>query len=250
MPKYQLKQAGIWIASIIVISGIVYGFSILASKAAQKKMLGTPLSVPVETNEWIKGNSQAPITLVEYSDYQCATCITFVPIIKELLREYDSQLRVVYRHFPLLTHPSSFKAAQAAEAAGKQGKFWEMSDKLYTTANEWRDSEDPTENFRKYAQDLSLDLEQFSNDYQSEETKQAVQADIDSGTKSQLQGTPTFFLNGYSINLPRSYQQFEQLIEKSRPQEETTPTPNLNTGEEEANTNNQTPQPPGEQDER
>lgn len=250
MRKDQLKQISLWVAAIIVISGMVYGFSILASKAAQKKSLGTPLSQPVAADEWVKGNVQAATTLVEYSDYACPTCVTFNPIVKEVLRANENKLRVVFRHFPLPVHKNSFKAAQAAEAAGKQGKFWEMSDRLFSTAEDWNKLEDPEAKFKEFAKDLGLNEEQFIGDYRSDPVRQAVQADLDSGNASQVQGTPTFFLNGFSITLPRSYQDFIKIIQNAGKQAESTPSAQIKGGSEEQKPADATPQPEGKQDDR
>lgn len=163
-----------------------------------------------------KGNQQAPAVLVEYSDFQCPACAATYPLLKRLSEELPDTLYLVYRHFPLKQiHPNAQPAAEAAEAAAKQGKFWEMHDSLFNTQTDWTGLNNPEEFFINLASSLGLDLETFKTDLRSKETQNRVDRDYKSGIASGIPGTPTFFLNGTRISNPGTYEQFKQLIEST-----------------------------------
>lgn len=170
---------------------------------------------PVDDKDWTRGNKNAPAVLVDYSDFQCPSCGVFHPILKKLESDLGPEkLRFVYRNFPLtMIHKNAELAAEAAEAAGKQGKFWEMHDKLFETQNAWSEQNDPKNIFIGYAADLKLNKDQFEKDLASDEVKKAVQEDVDSGNEAKVDATPTFFLNGKQISLPSSYEEFKNLVE-------------------------------------
>jgi protein-disulfide isomerase len=122
--------------------------------------------------------------------------------MKQLHATYGDNLRIIYRNFPLTSiHANAHLAAQAAEAAGKQGKFFLMHDKLFEEQNSWNDLENPTGTFIQYASALGLNIEQFTTDLESTEVKQAIADDIASGTRSNVNSTPTFFVNGTELTI-------------------------------------------------
>jgi len=150
------------------------------------------LALPVSDRDHILGPETATVTLLEYGDYECPYCGLAHPIVKELLRRFGDQLRFVFRHFPLIqVHPHAEHAAQAAEAAGRQGKFWEMHDYLF----EHQDALDDT-NLVLYAIDLNLDLPRFEQDFGDPAIIEHIREDVLSGIQSGVNGTPTFFING------------------------------------------------------
>ncbi len=172
----------------------------------------------ISQDEWIKGNPNAPVTLVEYSDFQCPTCGTYYPLLKELNAEFKDQLRIVYRHYPLDSHAHAEIAAQAAEAAGKQGQFWRMHDLIFNQQKDWSERVGSARSiFIGYAQEIGLDMARFEADLDSKEVRQAVEADRRSGDRLGVDGTPTFFLNGVKIQNPRGYNPFKNMIEKAIP---------------------------------
>ena len=185
----------------------------------------TPVEVPSEAtvvleNEWIKGNPEAAVTLIEYGDFQCPACAAYAPLVKQVSEEMTDTLRVVYRHYPLTQiHPNAIPAAQAAEAAGMQGKFWEMHDMLYEKQEEWSEQSNAEELFISYAEELELDIEKFKSDYDSSEVRDAIAADTVLGNQTGVSGTPTFVLNGQSIRAPQSVEAFKALIESAIPTE-------------------------------
>lgn len=150
------------------------------------------LTLPVGPRDHIVGRPDAPVTLVEYGDYECPFCGQAHIVVSELIRHFGPQLRYVYRHFPIATaHPHAQLAAEAAEAAGAQGKFWEMHNMLFTHQNAL---DQPS--LTRYAGLLDLNLAQFSNELAQHVHAPRVREDFISGVRSGVNGTPSFFING------------------------------------------------------
>ena len=148
-----------------------------------------PLAGP---DDHIQGPGDAPITLVEYGDYECPYCGMAYPIVKSVQRRLGDQLRFVFRHFPVESaHPHAMHAAQAAEAAGGQGKFWQMHDLLFENQRHLKIA-----HLREYAQRLELDMPRFIAEMDDEIYLQRVREHMAGGTRSHVRGTPTFFING------------------------------------------------------
>jgi protein-disulfide isomerase len=156
-----------------------------------------------------KGNSQAKTILVEFSDFQCPACLAAKPTVDALLRKYPDTLLFAYRHFPLDQHPFAKKAAQAAEAAANQGKFWEMYDALFSNQTQFKD-----ELFPKLAMELNLNMEKFTSDMSSKEASGKVDTDQQAGIALGVNSTPTFFLNGKKLNLT-SFSDLTRIVEES-----------------------------------
>ena len=149
------------------------------------------LTVPVGKDDHIQGPAAAPVTLLEYGDYECPYCGAAYPVVKAITRHFGSKLRFVFRNMPLTEmHPHAELAAEAAEAAAAQGKFWEMHDALYE-----HQSELGPELVRTLAQRLHLDLARFEDDLKSRRFRDHVKRDFMSGVRSGVAGTPTFFIN-------------------------------------------------------
>ena len=177
--------------------------------------LPVPLIDAVSQSDYSKGNRKAAVILVEYSDFQCPACAAYYPLVKQLSEEFGDKMVFIYRHFPLSQHQNAESAAVAAEAAGRQGKFWEMHDLIFDNQNEWAKSArwSVEDIFVKYAEKLNLDLEKFKADLDLKEIKQKVSKDLESGVNVRVNGTPTFFLNGKKLSTPRSYEEFKEIIE-------------------------------------
>jgi protein-disulfide isomerase len=153
---------------------------------------GPHLTLSVSERDHIQGPEVAPVTLVEYGDYECPYCGQAYAVVKQLQQRLGERLRFVFRNFPLAEmHPHAQQAAEAAEAAGAQGKFWRMHDTLY----EHQRALDHV-HLVKYAGDLGLDTEQFRQALQSQAEAPRVREDFLSGVRSGVNGTPTFFING------------------------------------------------------
>lgn len=165
--------------------------------------------------DWVRGNPQAPKVVVEFSDFQCPACKTFEPLVVQAQQELGDQMVLVYKQFPLTSiHQNSQLAAQAAEAAGLQGKFWEMHDLLFKNQNSWAPEQDPTATFTQYAQELALNTTQFSSDLTSESVKQSISEDQSVGNQLGVNSTPTFYVNGNKLPNVNSYQDFKNFIQQ------------------------------------
>ena len=168
---------------------------------------------------WIKGSKSAQIILVEYSDFQCPACAGYSRITKRLTEELGNDFQLNFRHYPLKKHTNAELAAKSAEAAGRQGKFWEMHDLLFERQKEWtkKNNEDTEKLFVQYAVSLNLNMEQFQSDLHSQAITNKVHNDARNGRRSGVKGTPTFFLNGQKItDNPRNYETFRDLILKTK----------------------------------
>lgn len=145
----------------------------------------------------VKGNPTATVTLTEYSDFQCPACAAFVPYVAEMVDMYGDSLQVEYKHFPLITiHPYAVPAARAAEAAGQQGKFWEMHDVLFENQQIWSNSGNPIPMFFNYAEQIGLDMDTFRQHMRSSRIEEKVNDEYKEARSLGLTGTPSFFLNG------------------------------------------------------
>jgi protein-disulfide isomerase len=161
-------------------------------------------TVVVEPSAHVRGPSNSPVTVEEFSDFQCPTCARMHPVTKQLLAKYPQQVRLVFRHFPLGIHPHAREAARAAEAAGLQGKFWEMADLLYERQAEWSKGAPARPFFISYAQQLGLDLARFQEDIDSTAVAMRVVNDERRAQSRRLGGTPTFIVNGRELRFEES----------------------------------------------
>jgi protein-disulfide isomerase len=150
------------------------------------------LTLPVGERDHVQGPADAPVTLVEYGDYECPYCGRAYPIVKALQARLGDRLRFVFRNFPLTTaHPHAERAAEAAEAAAAHGRFWEMHDRLYEHQRALDDS-----HLERYAADVGLDVARFTGELEAGHHRARVREDFLSGVRSGVNGTPTFFING------------------------------------------------------
>src|SRR6266850_3094222 len=150
------------------------------------------LAIPVSAVDHALGASHAPVTVVEYGDFECPNCKQAAPAVKLLLERFAGRVRLVYRHFPLEeVHPHALQAALAAEAAAGQGKFWPMHDLLFDNQRHLK-----LPQLRGYAQRLELDMLRYDAEMEGELYLQRVREDIEGGSESGVRATPTFFMNG------------------------------------------------------
>lgn len=156
----------------------------------------------------------AKLTLVEFSDYICPACDLVQPIINQLLTEYKDQINFAYRHFPLPQHKNAPLAAQVAEAAGEQGKFFAMSDKLFSTQESWADSDNPKEIFLNFAKELNLDLNQFQKALDEQKFAGKIKQGQEDGLKLGINSTPTFYLNNQKYQGTLDYDSLKKAFEE------------------------------------
>ena len=206
------KKIIFWLAVLVVIGGGLWAVYEYAGQTPSTES-GADLSLPFSKEEWIKGSADAKINLVEYSDFQCPACSAYHPMLEQLSSDFGDRLAFVYRHFPLKRiHPNAEMAARAAEAAGKQGKFWEMHDMIFDNQSNWSGMPSAKSAFVGYAESLGLDKKKFEDDIDSGEVKKSVDDDLASGEDSSVSATPSFYLNGKKITNPQSLDEFRQLI--------------------------------------
>ena len=156
----------------------------------------------------IRGNPSAPVTIVEYGDFQCPYCEKSRPTLKQILETYPQQVRILFKHFPLSFHREAMNGHRASLAAGEQGKFWEMHDMIFADPKQLA-----PETLRKYAETLGLDMTKYDADYKSEGVAKKIEADQAEGRKALVRGTPAFFVNGKMISGAQPFEAFKREID-------------------------------------
>lgn len=210
------KMIAIWGSSLIALGLIVWGIVFLVQHYEPGLSERITIENKIEADDWVTGNRNASVILTEYGDYQCPGCGAYFPLVEHLVAEYKDRIAFVYRHFPLNNiHPHAVSMAIAAEAAGKQGKFWEMHKMIFENQDTWSKLNDVTDTANGYAQALGLKVDQFKTDFKSDALRTKVQNDLDEAIKIGLNSTPTFFVNGVRIEGPRSYEDFKTVLENA-----------------------------------
>ncbi len=163
-------------------------------------------------NKYLAASPSAVVTLVEFGDYQCPACGLYEPYVKKILTDFPGKVTYVFRNYPLPQHKNAPISSYAVEAAGIQGKYWEMHEKMFTTQADWSSVIDPTEMYKGHASELGLNIDQFVSDMDSQKVKDIVKADMNDGNTVRLSETPTFYLNGKKVNLTGDFSSLENLI--------------------------------------
>lgn len=227
MRKQKLKRLAAVVVGITVIVTLVAGALPLLksnSVAPSEPSAARDQILKVKDSDWTRGSKSAPVTFVEYGDFQCPACSAYYPIIKQLQEEYGDRVQFVFRHFPLTTvHRNAAAAARAAQAAGAQGKFWEMHDLLFSRQSSWSESFGAPDIFAQYAQELGLDQGKFKSDTASDAINQAIDADVQGAGDIGVNATPTFFLEGKKLENPRSVEEFKLLLDGALSRAQTPP---------------------------
>lgn len=218
----------LWVHPLIAVLLLTVGFaggyvtrSLTAADAASEVADAQPADAPVAPaaladDDAFLGPADAPITIVEFSDYECPFCKKFRDeTFDALLRHYEGQVRFVYRDFPLMSiHPRAQLAAEVAECAGEQGQYWPMHDALFADQAGWRSAAKPFERFGLYATQLGLDSGAFSECLKSGRFTGEVQADLEAGIALGITGTPTFIINGKKVSGALPFAMFQSLLER------------------------------------
>lgn len=179
---------------VLVVSGMI-GLFVMANggdKSADPGKIDKSALVRSDSNKTGTGKIQ----VVEFGDYQCPACGTVAPVLKQLLEAYDGKISFVFRNFPLSQHKNAMSSAEAAEAAGAQGKYWEMHDKLYETQAEWSSLVDPSDKFAEYATAMGLDGAKIKDAIKNQTYKTKIDKDTADGTTLQVNSTPTTYVDG------------------------------------------------------
>jgi protein-disulfide isomerase len=210
----NIKRFIFWACFIIVLALIVWGLAVAMNKPVVDA-LGTAPDVSLTDN--VTSTSTLPVTLIEYSDFQCPACGAYYPIVERLVAEASTTMRLVYRHFPLSQHLNAELAARASEAAARQGKFWDMHRLLFENQNVWNIYSDAAARaeFARYASQIGLDMALYNADIDSQMVIDRIKGDQNGGVKIGINSTPTFFINGKVISNPQSYEEFKALIDSA-----------------------------------
>jgi len=181
----------------------------LAAAPSQPQPTASPVEFKITKDDHIRGNFDASITLVEFSDFECPFCGRHFPTLNKILSDYQGKVRLVYKHFPLGFHPNAQKAAEASECAWEQGKFWEYHDKVF----ENQASGLSLEKFKQWAKELGLNTKKFNDCLDSGKYAQKVQADYQEGLQKGVNGTPATFVNGQLVSGALPYESFKKIID-------------------------------------
>ena len=210
------------IISVAFIAGAGWFFSHTTQQIADQGQYTIPEAELITADSATKGaTASAQYTLVEFSDLQCPACRDANPEVKSLVAQFPDKIRLIYRHYPLLSiHPNSLAAAYASEAAAEQGKFWEFHDLLFERQDQWAKQRDPQDFFVTVAKELQLNEEQFRADQKKDSVRARVDRDLRLAEQYKLPGTPTFYLNGQKMD----FADIRSLIQASQT---SSPTPEI-----------------------
>ena len=200
---------GIGLATLLILGVGVFLVSKSSSSTAETKPVDAAVLVKADSNKLAGANSKT--TIVEFGDFQCPSCGAVHPMVKEIVTANKDNLTFVYRNFPLTQHKNAQIAAEAAEAAGAQGKYWEMHDKLFDNQDAWSESDKPLDTFVSYAKELELDTEKFRNEVEANKYADKINADQNDGIILGVNSTPTFYIDG--VKFTGDYSNFKSQIE-------------------------------------
>lgn len=197
---------------ILIACMVIFGGILFVTKKDAKSPAGGGSSAQVTNHT--RGEGKSGIVLTEYGDFQCPACGAYYPVVEQVYEKYKDQITFQFRGFPLRQiHPNAMVAHRAAEAASKQGKFWEMYSLTYQNQESWANQSDPTSVFRQFAQSLGINMSQYDTDFKSGAVNDVINADIAEGQKLGITGTPSFLIDGKKIENPRDAEAFNKVIE-------------------------------------
>lgn len=207
-----MKNVPLLIITILGTLALVVGLAVVFSQSATTSKVADQ-TVLNEGAANIQGPAEAKVTIVEFSDLQCPACKAVAPLVKQIAAQYPEDVRVIYRHYPLLEiHPFAELAARASEAAATEGKFWEMHDALFESQELWAkasSADEAQEMMATYAQQIGMDKNAFTEKIQSDTVRDIVARDTALGTQLGVNSTPTLFVNGQKLTAP---QQLPQVV--------------------------------------
>jgi protein-disulfide isomerase len=205
---------------VLIIGFVVYAISKPESSLTSKTNNNRP-KVEADIAKLSDGNSLGPVdakvTLSEFGDYQCPACGQYHKVIKDvILPKYEGKIKFVFLNYPLnQIHDNAQSAAQAAEAAGLQGKFWQMHNLLYERQKDWENQKDPKGKFESYAKEIGLNIDKFREDYASQKVADIINNQAALGDAFKLEGTPSFFVNGVQVDTKSGSDSIGQAIDKA-----------------------------------
>ncbi len=211
----------IWAVAVVVVlvtAGlIVLGVMQPSTPNSSSNFVATTAAA-ITAGDQTEGSPSAKVSIIEYGDFECPACGYIAPIVKQVVANYGDKILFVFRNYPLPQHPDAKIAAQAAEAAGLQGKYWQMHDMLYDKQNDWTTAAPAdvvSKFFDGYASSIGINVTQFDKDINSSQVAKKVANDTASGTAASIDHTPTFFVNLKQIQNPTTYDQFKSVIDQA-----------------------------------
>lgn len=193
-----MDSKGFWIVLAVIIVGF---FGFIMFNKSDKDTAGSSAGSQGSSNYY--GKEDSPVTITEFVDFQCEACYAYYPGVKEVKEKYKDQVRFQVRNFPITSgHQFAMQAARAAEAAARQGKFWEMHDKIFEGQKVWERTQNPQSYFDQYAEEVGLDMEKYRTDRDSSDVAAVINKDLADVKELGGTGTPTFAINGKKVENP------------------------------------------------
>jgi protein-disulfide isomerase len=221
----QANKTTVWFIAgfiVIVTAAVIIAGAYSSGTASNNSNFISTTAPDITSGDWGEGSSSAKVSLIEYGDFECPACGEYFPVVQQLVQNYSSTVRFVFRNFPLYTiHPFADVSARAAEAAGLLGgtsKYWAMNGLLYAKQSDWSantaltPAQVTSQYFNGYAQSIGLDVSKFDAALNATSVTQKIQTDVSGGNAASIDHTPTFFLNLKQIPNPTSVSDFEKLL--------------------------------------
>ncbi len=199
--KAQPRYLAFGIIGAVLIAAIIAGIVLFRARATPPGLRIATIKEQGAQPPHVRGDARAPVTLEEFGDFECVPCFILWPALRNLEKDYGEQLAVVFRNNPMPQHSKAPDGARAAEAAGLQGKFWEMHDMLYLQRGDWLKATDLGSAFAEFARRLDLDVDRFNRDMAGEEVAKRLAADKARATALGLDRTPVVYINGERVQL-------------------------------------------------
>jgi protein-disulfide isomerase len=210
LPKFLGTFEGKLVSFIVLIVVILFAYYFYATSNVNK----TPVNIEVNATDHVRGNMASNITLVEFGDFQCPACGAWETVVEDVVKKYENDIKFVFKNYPLTQiHKNALLAAKSAEAAGLQGKYWEMHDLIYSKQDEWSESNTAKDLFISYAENIGLNINTFKNDLNNPSIEQNILGEYTEGTNLGVLGTPTFFLNGQILDNMKSFSDLDDIIQ-------------------------------------
>jgi len=212
-----MKNVPLLIGTLILTTVLIGGVALLFSQSGSTKTVDQ--GQVIGDARHTQGPDTAKVTVVEFGDFQCPACKATEPIVQQLLTAHGKEIRFIFRQFPLTqVHPNAQRSAQIAEATTSFGKFWQMHDLLYETQGDWADltANEAQAKFDSYVEKLKIDKNEFKKKIDSQETNDKITKDVSDATKINVDGTPTFYVNGQKTLAPQLISTVESFLTKTQ----------------------------------
>jgi protein-disulfide isomerase len=199
--KKKKSYLPLTIIGAVLVAAVIAGLFLFKARRTAPGLQVASTTQPGAQPPHVRGDPKAPVTLEEFGDFECVPCFILWPALRNLEKDYGEQLAVIFRQNPMPQHAHAVDGARAAEAAGLQGKFWEMHDVLYLQRGKWTKASDPRSEFNEFARQIEIDVERFNRDFSGEEVSKRLRDDHDRAAALRLDRTPVIFINARRAEL-------------------------------------------------